>query len=394
MRLQGIGGVLVVVLALIVDLLLWGGVRGLRSGGTLPIGVIPVLTAVIYALLPLRWRRPVAVFAVQWVYSLAGLLVPGYAPFAGLLVALHAVACRSTRRTAALALAASAVPFGIDSYYGAAQRIHVKTAFIVAFAVQFFMYAILTITVWGLGRLSNAAERRRQQQAVEVAQAERLRLAREMHDSVSNAVNAMQWQAAAAIDLVGTQDEQVRKSLALILEIGKQTGTELHRLLGLLRAADREDADTEPGRQPRLEDLATLVDLGRASGLDVEVTTDGSPGRLDPSVDLAAYRILQEALTNTTKHAGRGATVRIHLQWHPDHLTITVRDTPALEDGAETCSAWLSSGYGLEGLTERVSIVGGRLDVGPVPGGGFLLNADLPFSPAAHSDSPLTGPTP
>jgi len=395
MRLREVGGVLVVVLALFVDLLVWGGVRQLRSGGTLPLGVIPVLTTAVYSLLLLRWRRPVPVFAAQWVYGLAGLLVPGYGPFAGLLMAVHAVACRTSGRTAAVALAGCAVPFGIDCFIAADQRIHVETSFVVSFAAQFFLYMILTITVWGLGRLSYTTERRsqrmQQQQAAEAVRAERLRVARELHDIVAHAVSVMLLQAAGARALVGTEDEQVRQSLAVIEGSGVEAMTELHRLLGLLRSVDPAKAEADYTRQPQLEDIAALVEVSRASGLDVETVTDGHPGRLDASVDLAAYRLVQEALTNTHKHAGHGAAVRIHLHWHLDHLTITVRDISGLM-GGKTRSASLSSGHGLEGLTERVNLVGGRLDVGPVQGGGFLVRAELPISAASRSSRTLAEP--
>ena len=133
--------------------------------------------------------------------------------------------------------------------------------------------------------------------------------------------------------------------------------------------------------QPALKDLPSLIDLSRASGLVVDLAAEGEAAELDPSVDLAAYRIIQEALTNTTKHAGQGAATGIHLRWHSDGLTITVRDTAGLERPGRGKARPLSSGHGLVGLAERVNLVGGHFEAGAVAGG-FLIRAELPLSAA------------
>lgn len=394
-RLRSVGGTLVVILALVIDLLFWGGASQLVTGGTLPTWVVPAVTTAVYASLMWRWRRPVHIFAMQWIYALAGLVIPGYAPVAGLLVALHAVACRAGRQTAVWALSSCAIPFGIDCYIAAGNRIHVETSFAVSFSVQFFIYAVLTLTVWGLGRLAYEAERRsqraQQHRAAEAVQRERLRLARELHDIVAHAVSAMILQAAGARTLVGTQDEQVRQSLAVIEGAGVQAMTELHRLLGLLRSANPDRDETTYGQQPRLEDISQMIELSRASGLDIDIVTDGPPGLLDPSVDLAAYRIVQEALTNSTRYAGQGAAVRIRISWSLERLTITVRDTPGLL-GSTRASADLSSGHGLDGLNERVRLLGGLLDAGPAQDGGFLVRAVLPVRTTIGSNPALAHP--
>lgn len=378
-RLGQVGGVVVVGLALFVDLLVW-------LGGGEPIGadnmsVIPVVavTGGVYATLLLRWRHPLPVFLLQWAYAVIALLVLDCAFIVGLLVALHAVAARMDRRPATVALIACSVPFGLDCYVGAANRINRDTSLLASFAAQFVLYSALTITVWGLGRLSYAAERRSErlarQRVEESVRAERMRVARELHDIVSHAVSAMLLQAAGARSLVGTDDARVGESLDLIQDAGVQAMTELHRLLGLLRAANAAENPEGEGRSPRLADVAELVATARASGVDVELVVDGTPGDLDASVELAAFRIVQEALTNTIKHAGRGAAAEVNLNWGPETLTITIRDSAG--SGPLRVRAGHTAGYGLMGLAERVNLVGGRLATGPVSGG-FQVLAELP----------------
>jgi signal transduction histidine kinase len=385
-RLRLAGDVALVVLAIIVDLVVWSGDRQLITGETLPFWVVPVLTTLVFSTLLVRWRHPSAVFWVQWTYALAGLLVPGYEPFAGLLVALHAVACRARPLVARTAIIACVVPFAIDSYNSTTADLNGGVA--AGFATSALLWAVLSGTVWALGRFSYAAKRRaekeRELQAAEgeaAVRAERLRLARELHDVVAHAVSAMILQAAGARTLVHPRDDRVRQSLEVIEAAGVQAMAELHRLLGLLRSVDPASADDVYEHQPTLKDLPSLIDLSRASGLVVDLAAEGEAAELDPSVDLAAYRIIQEALTNTSKHAGQGAATRVHLRWHSDGLTITVRDTAGLDRPGRSRARPLSSGHGLIGLAERVNLIGGQFEAGAVAGG-FLIRAELPLSAA------------
>jgi len=281
------------------------------------------------------------------------------------------------------AIIACVVPFAIDSYNSTADQNGG-----VAFATSALLWAVLSGTVWALGRLSYAAKRRaekeRELQAAEgeaAVRAERLRLARELHDVVAHAVSAMILQAAGARTLIHPRDDRVRQSLEVIEAAGVQAMAELHRLLGLLRSVDPDSADDVYEHQPTLKDLPSLIDLSRASGLVVDLAAEGEAAELDPSVDLAAYRIIQEALTNTSKHAGQGAATRIHLRWHSDGLTITARDTVGLDRPSRSRARPLSSGHGLLGLAERVNLVGGQFESGAVAGG-FLIRAELPLSAA------------
>lgn len=369
----------VVVAAAGIDLMVWSEDRTLRDGQLLSLWVVPSLTAVLYPVLLLRWRFPRAVFALHWVYSLAGVPLPDYVPFAGLLVALHALGRRGSTGWAGVGLAASVVPFAVNSFNVAGTVTEVDP--VVGFAGNLFLWSVLTLLVWGFGRWTAVLERRAEQdrtvrgeQAAAAVRAERLHLARELHDIVSHSVSAMILQAAGARALASSEDEQVRAALEAIETTGIDAMNELHRLLGLLRATDPDGGLQGLSAARSLQDLDSLVSSARASGVDVEVVVEGHPDELDRSVGLAVYRIVQEALTNTVKHAGRGASARIHLHWESHGLTLTIRDKAGFD--ARRLSE-LSSGHGLAGLTERVTLVGGSMEAGPVSDG-FLLRAHLP----------------
>lgn len=376
-RWRPVGDVAVVVIALAVDLVVWGGDRTLRWGGELPVLVLPLVSTVVFSTLVLRWRRPVAVFTVQWVYAWAGLALPGYEPFAGLLVALYAVARRCDERVAAAALGVSLLPLTLNAYNSSRLTGDALGANFLAAVV---LWAVVLVFTWGVARLAvraehDAGEQRRAATAAAV-QHERLRLARDLHDIVSNAVSAMTLQAAGARTLVGRDEVAVRGALTAIETTGVGALEELRQLLGVLRAVgDREDADQElpPVGLGRVPDV---VEGARRAGVDVETVVEGDPVELDASVAVAAYRVVQEAVSNTVRHAGRGASCRVHLHWAPDRLTVDVRDRRGTLDPARPR---LSTGHGLEGLAERVLLVGGTLEVQPLPDG-FLVRAVLPTS--------------
>lgn len=369
-----------VALAAAADLYVYGGDRAWRWGGAAPVWLVPACTAVVLSTLLLRWRHPVAVFAVQWTYALAGLVLPGYAPFAGLLVALHATACRVPRALSLAVLASCAVPFVIHNTNAAFARGGDVGRVVLTLTLT---WMILTAAVWAVGRRSYTAERRaalvlqaQEQQAAEAVRAERLRLARDLHDIVTYAVTAMMLQAAGGRALVGRDDDRVRRALGSIETAGGQALTELHRLLGLLRSVDPAAAAADVTAQPGLRDVPTLVAQARETGVDVQMSVEGEPAELDRSVDLAAYRVVQEALANAVRHGGPHARIRLHQAWGGDRVTLTARSTSG--PGRVPVP---SSGLGLRGLGERVALVGGRLDAeadADSEDGGFVLRAELP----------------
>ena len=241
----------VVALALVVDLTIWNEDRQLRGGGDLPYVVIPVVTVVVYSTLLVRRRYPRSVLALLWAFALvSSLLVPQFQPVAGLLLALHAVASCRPPRESALWLASLAFPFGVQSYNTSVVSTGDQER---NFAIVFLLWSLIGLAVWAVGRLSYSAARRAWRlreletaQAAEAVRAERLQLARELHDIVSHAVTGMMLQAAGAQALLRPTDERLRTSLAVIEATGVEAMSELHRMLGLLHAAD---PDLVPGRR-------------------------------------------------------------------------------------------------------------------------------------------------
>jgi len=220
---------------------------------------------------------------------------------------------------------------------------------------------------------ADEAERTKDEAARRRAMEERLRIARELHDSLTHSISVIQVQAGVAVHLARKRGEDVPPALLAIQEAGADAGRELRATLGVLRS--EEDGDGSG-----LGQLDSLVARARAAGLPVTVTVTGAQRPLAPDVDQAAYRIVQEALTNVSRHAG-AASASVHLHYTPETLSVQVDD-----DGkgpitsAVTSNGTRSSGpgLGLVGMRERVSALGGRLQAGPQDGGGFQVRAELP----------------
>lgn len=196
--------------------------------------------------------------------------------------------------------------------------------------------------------------------------AERLRLARELHDIVTHSLSVMVIQAQGAQQVLERDPDEVRCALRVIESAGRETLGEMRRLLGLLR----DEASGPPLPQPRIGDLDRLVDKVRRAGLQVKLAVDGQPGSLDPGLELTVYRIVQESLTNSLKYARPGpAAVRI--SWTADAVELSVTDTGG------GSGAGGGGGRGLLGMRERVLSIGGQLEAGPVDRG-FRVQARLP----------------
>jgi len=210
--------------------------------------------------------------------------------------------------------------------------------------------------------------------AREAVAAERARIARELHDVVSHAIAVTVLQARGARKMLGVDEETVRRALDAIELTNTQALSDMRRLLSLLRdAEDGPQLGAQLGPQPSLQHLDLLVDKVRSSGLPVELEVTGDRVEVPPGVDLSAYRIVQEALTNVLKHAGAGATAKVDVSYGGDALDIAVVD-----DG-QVRSNGGGRGHGLLGIRERVSVVGGRVDAGPTGSGGFAVRARLPY---------------
>ncbi len=199
--------------------------------------------------------------------------------------------------------------------------------------------------------------------------AERATIARELHDVVAHAISVTVLQSRGARRMLGRDDAQVRRALDAIEHTNTQALGDMRRLLAVLRDTEA-DATTTP--QPSLARLDDLVADVRESGLAVELVETGADRDVPPGVDLSAYRIVQEALTNVLKHAS-AASATVRLDYGTDELRLSVRD-----DGVGTATS-NGSGHGLVGIRERVAVVGGEIETGPADGGGFEVNARLPY---------------
>jgi signal transduction histidine kinase len=199
---------------------------------------------------------------------------------------------------------------------------------------------------------------------------ERRRIAREMHDVVAHSVSVMVVQAGGARRIIDRDPDRAAQAAAQIEYAGRAALVEMRRLLGLLHAG--EAGALAP--QPSLAELDALVERSRAAGLPVEVRVLGERRPLPAGIDLAAYRIVQEALTNTLKHAGAAPT-EVHLRWGEDELELEILD----RGGAGMARNGSGGGHGLVGMAERVRLYGGELEAGPRPAGGFRVRARLPL---------------
>ncbi|QGV79270.1 sensor histidine kinase [Streptomyces ficellus] len=225
-------------------------------------------------------------------------------------------------------------------------------------------------------------EREREAQSKVAVAAERARIARELHDVVAHNVSVMVVQADGAAYVLDASPDQAKQALETISTTGRQALAEMRRLLGILRTGEPQDSeDYVP--QPDVQQIEDLVEQVRTAGLTVDFRVEGTPRPLPSGVELTAYRIVQEALTNTRKHGGPDAGASVRLVYFDDGLGLLVEDDgrgaahELYEDGGAD-----GRGHGLIGMRERVGMVGGTLDAGPRPGGGFRVSALLPLKPA------------
>jgi signal transduction histidine kinase len=217
------------------------------------------------------------------------------------------------------------------------------------------------------------------EEARQAVNAERTRIPRELHDVVAHSVSVMVVQAGAARRVLDKDPDRASEAMASIESTGRQSLNELRRLLGMLRQADGAATGRVP--QPSIDDVDALLAQTREAGLPVTIEIEGEPRPLAPGVDLSAYRIVQEALTNTIKHAGPAeATVR--LCYGADTLELVISDDGRGAD-CEEAERTGAAGHGLVGMRERVSLFGGDLQVGNRPGGGFTVRATLPLEATA-----------
>jgi signal transduction histidine kinase len=245
-------------------------------------------------------------------------------------------------------------------------------------AVGLLAWLLVLSAIGEIARVSGerAAERTRsrEEEALRRASEERLRIARELHDVLAHNISLINVQAGVALHLMDEQPEQARTALTAIKEASKDALGELRSVLEVLRRSGEAEPRTP---QPGLDELDDLISRAGAAGLVVEVEVDGVPRALPAEVDLAAFRIVQEAVTNVARHAG-AATATVRVAYGEHEVTLQIDDNGR----GGTPSSISGSGSGLAGMRERTAALGGRLDVGPRPGGGFRVRAELPMDGA------------
>jgi signal transduction histidine kinase len=240
----------------------------------------------------------------------------------------------------------------------------------VLFSVVALVVILLVRRVLGdRERRAQLAERERDLVAREAVVEERARIARELHDAIAHNVSMMVVQAGAERRVLDETNGGTKEVLVTIERIGRGALTEMRRLVGMLRS----DAADPLAPQPGLDDLPTLVAQVRDAGLPVELEVDGERRELPVGIELSAYRIVQEALTNALKHAGH-ARARVYVRYGEDSLELEIVD-----DGTGAEAPVSSGGHGLVGMRERVALYGGRLDAGRRPSGGFSVRVLLPI---------------
>jgi signal transduction histidine kinase len=375
---------------------LLGGVIQVNDTLSPPHAGAYLIAGVSCAVLAVRHRAPLAAMAFTTVCGMAvaplGLLLTPLI-VAPAVITAYSLAVRIELRTAGAALLTSAaLMVAVTPLFGAvswqdASRLGVTAAFplvagILGHSVQ-NRRAYLAAVEERAWRAENSRESEARRRVAE----ERVRIARELHDLVAHQITLANAQATVAAHLFDARPEQTRTSLNELVETTSDALDYLRATVGLLRQSG--DAPAPAELTPGLSRLPELLESFHRAGLEVSVHQEGTVRPLPPGVDLTAYRIIQEALTNVSKHAGT-RSARVRLVWNRSRVTLTVAD-----DGRDASSETTAStrpgvppapdrppGYGLIGMRERATAVQGQFSAGRRPEGGFLVSTELPFPPA------------
>jgi signal transduction histidine kinase len=349
-------------------------VSALVESGDRP-GFAPLTTL---TTVPLAARRVAPIPAVLVMFTSLVVIGPHatLSAFFALLIATYSVGAHSSHRLLGLAVTIALVA-GIVAIYGGGSLPPVPS---------WLLPPILLLPLWLAGNSIRTKQQRadalhdhalqleHERDAAEraAAAAERSRIARELHDVISHSVGVMMVQAGAARQVLRHDPEAAARSLESVEGAGREAVDELRRLLGLL--GDEQNAPLAP--QPGLSSLAGLVERVRSAGLPVELQVEGDARSLPAGLDLAAYRIVQEALTNALRYAS-GAPTRVLLHYYERDLKLEI-----LNEGDEAASTSELPGRGLIGMRERVALYGGEIEAGRRPGGGYAIRARIPLEPA------------
>ncbi|MEU6625848.1 sensor histidine kinase [Streptomyces litmocidini] len=372
--------------------LLWVVSAGEMRGSAVGYGLVALLFSLVVAL---RRRAPEKMLVLAVALGVAQLalgLVPFMADFAMLVIIFTVAAHDGPRWASRLALIGglsastlSQLRWPMEGTGSDAAKVFFTIIMTVPFALAWVLGDSLRTRRAYFAQLEERAsrlEQEREAQAKVAVAAERARIARELHDVVAHNVSVMVVQADGAAYVMDSSPETAKQALETISTTGRQALAEMRRLLGILRTGEHQEAG-EYVPQPDVRQIEDLVEQVRGAGLTVDFAIEGSPRPLPSGVELTAYRIVQEALTNTRKHGGPDAGASVRLVYFDDGLGLLVEDDgrgapqEMYEDGGAD-----GRGHGLIGMRERVGMVGGTLDAGPRPGGGFRISALLPLKPA------------
>ena len=339
-----------------------------------------VLVAVVLPLL-VRRRWPIAVLAIvaSGAVATATYAAAPWALVGAVALASFEVGWRATDRVSS-AMAVVAIG-GLVTLGFVVQEAQLDEALLITFAA--LAPSWLAGDILRARRLEGARRAEAMEQALRehdervraAAAEERRHVARELHDVLAHAVSVMVVQAGAARQVLRTSPDQAEEAMLAVEATGREAMTELRQFLGAL--SDDEAAGVAP--QPGIRELDSLVERVREAGLPASLEVDGEPRSVSPSLDVAVFRIVQEALTNALKYAGL-ATTLVRLRWEPDRLQVEILDDGPAAGGQQ------GIGRGLVGMRERASLVGGTLEAGPRVGGGYAVRAWLPLDRTVGSE--------
>ncbi|WP_074999404.1 sensor histidine kinase [Streptomyces qinglanensis] len=352
---------------------------------------VVALTVLAWAPLVLRRRHPLAVL---WIVTAAAVLTPAGAQritFYAIVIAAYTAAVYSPYRAATLlSLPVTVCTIGTDEHtriMGAMTSPPiVPTQYVPLLILIPLIFAANGMRTWKLRTAASqdrvsALERERAEELRRATEQERARIARELHDVVTHNVSMMTIQAGAARKVMDLAPDEAREALLAVEAAGRSALAELRHTMGLLTMDEPPDPDqpTAPDLtpQPGLDQLDSLVDRMRHTGVPVTLTTSGTPREVPSGIGLTAYRVVQEALTNTVKHA-HGAQATVSVDYADDHLKVEIADTGGASSAA---AAATGNGRGLLGLRERLSVYDGALHTGRRLTGGYRVRAHIPLPP-------------
>ncbi|WP_026414153.1 sensor histidine kinase [Actinomadura oligospora] len=352
------------------------------------LSTVQYLLLSVVLLLPMVWRRrwPRATFAVVSLVSFAQWLNGTQVVVANgtVLMGLYAVTAYCSFRWGLAALGVTVVGSALESYQQSSGNWDILRS-------SLFPYVVVALAVWVLGlhmrtrraylrELEERAERLEHERDTEIQMArnaERARIAREMHDVVAHNVSVIVVQADGAAYAIDTDPGRARQALEAISSTGRTALAEMRRLLGVLR---EEAASEAYAPQPGLGQLEDLVEQVRTAGLPVTLERTGTQSEVSEGRALTIYRIVQEALTNALKHGGPRTSATVTLHYGDDEVTVEVVD-----DGRGAAAPDDGHGHGLVGMRERAAVYGGEVDAAPRPGGGFAVRARIPVREEART---------